>query len=112
MRVWVVCLILFFGAAELYQWIQKQDLPLPVTLAAGLLLAIASNLDKQTFLPWSQSQDLPWKSERAASPKASVLPPIPAAERYYPGPQLPQLHPPAQPAVSFTIQKAPESQEV
>ena len=44
MQVWIVCLVLFFGAAEFYQWAKGLALPLPVLIASGVLLAIASNL--------------------------------------------------------------------
>lgn len=46
MRVWGVCFVLFFGAAEFYQWMQGLTLPLPFFIALGGLLAIASNADK------------------------------------------------------------------
>jgi hypothetical protein len=44
MQVWIVCLVLFFGTAEFYQWAKGLALPLPVLIASGALLAIASNL--------------------------------------------------------------------
>ena len=44
MQVWIVCLVLFFGIAEFYQWAKGLALPLPVLIASGVLLAIASNL--------------------------------------------------------------------
>jgi hypothetical protein len=46
MRVWGFCFVLFFGAAEFYQWMQGLTLPLPFFIALGGLLAIASNADK------------------------------------------------------------------
>ena len=50
MRVWGVCFVLFFGAAEFYQWMQGLTLPLPFFIALGGLLAIASNADKWRIL--------------------------------------------------------------
>lgn len=50
MRVWGVCFVLFFGAAEFYQWMQGLTLPLPFFIALGGLLAIASNADKWSIL--------------------------------------------------------------
>jgi hypothetical protein len=50
MRVWGVCFVLFFGAAEFYQWMQGLTLPLPFFVALGGLLAIASNADKWLLL--------------------------------------------------------------
>jgi hypothetical protein len=49
MRVWVICFVLFFGAAEFYQWVQGLTLPLPFFVVLGGLLAIASNADKWGF---------------------------------------------------------------
>lgn len=46
MRVWVLSFVLFFSAAELYQWLQKITLPFPVFVIAGALLAIASNVNQ------------------------------------------------------------------
>jgi hypothetical protein len=45
-KVWVVCFVLFFGLAELYQWVEQIALPLPVYGVAGLLLALLSNPDR------------------------------------------------------------------
>ena len=52
MRVWLICVIAFFGIAELYQWLQEQvqDLPLPVYAVAGLLLAALSNANRWRHL--------------------------------------------------------------
>ena len=50
MRVWGVCFVLFFGAAEFYQWMQGLTLPLPFFVVLGGLLAIASNADKWGIL--------------------------------------------------------------
>lgn len=46
MQVWAVSFFVFFGAAELYQWLQGITLPFPVLVVAGAILAIASNADK------------------------------------------------------------------
>ena len=73
MRVWGVCFVLFFGAAEFYQWMQGLTLPLPFFIALGGLLAIASNADKWRIL-----------TRPVQSAPSTVLPkpqpaPIPAA---------------------------------
>jgi len=73
MRVWGVCFVLFFGAAEFYQWMQGLTLPLPFFIALGGLLAIASNTDKWRIL-----------TRPVQSAPSTVLPkpqptPIPAA---------------------------------
>ncbi|MBW4657706.1 MAG: hypothetical protein KME15_03460 [Drouetiella hepatica Uher 2000/2452] len=53
MQVLLVCLVLFFVASELYQWIQGMTLPLPMLIVAGVALAIASNLRSLSVPPWS-----------------------------------------------------------
>jgi hypothetical protein len=57
MQIWIVLLIAVLGGTELLQWVQGFSLPLPILCAAGIALAIASNKDKQTRLPW-RSVDL------------------------------------------------------
>lgn len=106
MQVWVVCFVVFFGAAELYQWLQGISLPLPVLVIAGALLAIASNSDKWTNPTLSSSissvQELP--------SQAPVIPAIPSATatpQHYPGVQLPNLTPSGR-SISFMVSK-PES---
>ncbi|HEY9640120.1 MAG TPA: hypothetical protein V6C57_06530 [Coleofasciculaceae cyanobacterium] len=91
MQVLVVCVILFFGAAELYQWMQGMELPLPVWVAAGVVLAIASNLNHPLFLSWKAARQV----------KPSGVPPAapPAYEATAP---FPQLDSPAQP-LSLTM---------
>ncbi|MBW4657709.1 MAG: hypothetical protein KME15_03475 [Drouetiella hepatica Uher 2000/2452] len=53
MQVLLVCLVLFFVASELYQWIQGMTLPLPMLIVAGVALAIASNLRSLSVPSWS-----------------------------------------------------------
>jgi hypothetical protein len=55
MQVWVICFVVFFGAAELYQWVRGLTLPLPVFIVLGGLLAIASNADQWGILRRPQS---------------------------------------------------------
>lgn len=43
MRVWVTTFVVLFAIAELFQWLQKFTLPLPMYILGGALLAIASN---------------------------------------------------------------------
>jgi len=52
MKVWITCFILLFGASELFQWFREISLPLPFFVVGGVLLAIASNYDKLTHLPF------------------------------------------------------------
>lgn len=98
-RVWVVCFVVFFGSAELYQWVQGITLPMPVMVIAGVLLAIAANTDQ-----------FPRKSVLPPTPVDPLIPPmdVPAPteappSRFYPGAQLPNLSPQASRSISFTI---------
>ncbi|MEO1123611.1 MAG: hypothetical protein AAFW84_09630 [Cyanobacteria bacterium J06635_15] len=49
LRLWVVCFVLLFGCAEGYQWVSQLhwfsevSLSLPLVIAGGMALAIASN---------------------------------------------------------------------
>jgi hypothetical protein len=119
MQVWIVCCLVFFGAAELYQWLQGVTLPMPVFVITGALLAVASNaskvLPKQTRWqpmhpatpPESTPAIDPPSSSHSAFPPPTVAPP-----RHYPGGQLPNFAAPAPRSISFTIEKAqPMSEE-
>ncbi|MBW4615907.1 MAG: hypothetical protein KME21_22020 [Desmonostoc vinosum HA7617-LM4] len=46
MRVWLACFLVLFALAELFDWIQKFNLPLPIYILGGAFLAVASNYDK------------------------------------------------------------------
>jgi hypothetical protein len=72
MRVWVICFVVFFGAAELYQWLQGLTLPLPVFIALGGLLAIASNANQWGIFPRSQSVTPSTPPVQAPAPPAAI----------------------------------------
>ena len=94
MQVWIVCLVLFFGIAEFYQWAKGLELPLPVLIASGALLAIASNLrSTQLRAAVSPSQPLtvPTKPAIAASSSPVVVESVAASDRVF------------QRSISFTI---------
>ena len=55
MQVLLVCLVLFFAVSELYQWMQGMTLPLPMLIAAGIVLAIASNLRSLSVPSWNSN---------------------------------------------------------
>jgi phosphotransferase system glucose/maltose/N-acetylglucosamine-specific IIC component len=98
MQVWIVCLVLFFGIAEFYQWAKGLSLPVPVLIAAGVLLAIASNLRSAS----TPSTPMPFTAPPAAAPSAAAPPtalPITAAT-------TPVVS--VQSSISFTI-RSPES---
>lgn len=46
MRVWLACFLLLFALAELFDWLKKFNLPLPIYILGGAFLAVASNYDK------------------------------------------------------------------
>lgn len=46
MTVWLVCFLVLFALAELFDWIKGFSVPLPISILAGTLLAVASNYDK------------------------------------------------------------------
>jgi hypothetical protein len=46
MTVWLVCFLVLFALAELFNWVKQFDLPLPVAILAGAVLAVASNYEK------------------------------------------------------------------
>jgi hypothetical protein len=71
MRVWLTCFILLFGAAELYQWVQKLSLPMPIFVLGGVFLALFSNFDKLKEFPFHpEYQDPKLPSSEAPSVEA------------------------------------------
>jgi hypothetical protein len=53
MRVWLVCFVVLFAIAQLFDWVKGLQLPLPIYILGGAFLAVASNYDKLfgTYLP-------------------------------------------------------------
>ena len=45
-QVAIACFLVLFGAVELMDWFQKRDLPMPVLVMGGVLLAVGSNYNK------------------------------------------------------------------
>lgn len=79
MRVWIVCFILLFGSAELLEWLQQFSLPLPIFVLGGVFLAIASNYNQLTDLPFHpdyEDPSLPTGDTGLATP---VMPPTTAS---------------------------------
>mgnify|MGYP005851137943 CR=1 FL=1 len=99
MQVWLLCVLLFFGAAEFYQWVQGFTLPMPVLVLAGALLAVASNADK-----FPSKGAIP-----SSAPQPNAPPPVskPPASEALTQSSLPLPEPPAQTtrSISFTIRK-------
>ncbi len=65
-QFWIAIFFILLAVAQLYQSLQDINLPLPVYLGLGVVLAVASNAqskfsfsqDRQQTLPQSQSADL------------------------------------------------------
>lgn len=105
MYVWLVCFVVLFGLAELYPWVQGIVLPFPLTLLAGVGLAIASNLNHRSRLAERAPPAPPPVPVSAASASSTVAP---MTENV-------PLSPPSQPpplnalaandTISFTIRK-------
>ena len=59
-QFWIAIFFIFLAAAELYQSIKDIELPLPVYLGLGTILAIASNYQQQlSFADDRQTTQLP-----------------------------------------------------
>ncbi len=48
MRIWLACFFVLFALAELFDWVKKinLNLPLPIYILGGAFLAVVSNYDK------------------------------------------------------------------
>ena len=46
LQVAIACFLILLGAVELLQWFQKRNLPMPVLVMGGMLLAVGSNYTK------------------------------------------------------------------
>lgn len=46
LQVAIACFLVLFGSVELMDWFQKRNLPMPVLVMGGVLLAVGSNYDK------------------------------------------------------------------
>ena len=57
MRLWIFSFLVLLGMVELYQWLKDFTVPLPVFIAGGALLAIASNYGKYPGWSFGQQSD-------------------------------------------------------
>jgi hypothetical protein len=102
MRVWLVCFILLLGSAELFHWVQRFSLPLPIFILGGAFLAIASNYDKLTDLPFHPDHDtLPPDppSKPSVAPASQAAVPLSRSDVHRPSLD------PRPTAISFEIKK-------
>ena len=69
-KVWLTCFVVWFLLAELLQWLQGMRVPEPVFWAGGLLLAIASNVEKRAGAPfkWFERATAHASAARPAAP--------------------------------------------
>jgi hypothetical protein len=118
MKIWATTFVGLFGLVELYQWVQHFNwtitLPLPVFILGGAALAIASNYDKRSGLPFALKFQ---ESKAIANPTPTVINPaqsgVPVqfnSTQKSLEPQLPNLKSQPTRPISFTIHR-PESQE-
>ncbi|MBF2089967.1 MAG: hypothetical protein IGR80_05570 [Synechococcales cyanobacterium K44_A2020_017] len=79
MQIWTVCFLIFFLATQVYQMVKEVSLPLPLAIAGGILLAIASNIRRST--PSSSSSVTPSVTPPVTTPSVtpSVTPSAPPA---------------------------------
>lgn len=103
MNVWLTSCVLLFVLAQVYQSLEHMTLPLPVFILGGVLLAIASNFDKQAGLP------LRFRSPQAVQPLP--LTPSPAAPLQPTPSSTADQTPPPQRSISFVIQEQPSTTE-
>ncbi|MEX0270934.1 hypothetical protein AB3R30_17465 [Leptolyngbyaceae cyanobacterium UHCC 1019] len=100
MQLWLTSFVLLFGAVEFWQWVQQVSLPMPFFVLGGALLAIASNYDKFSKLPFHlDSQALDPQTKQATVTQANQAA-IPA------NPQKPSVKSSVRSSpISFEIQK-------
>ncbi len=74
MKLWIGLFVALFGLAELFQWFRHFALPLPIFILGGAFLAIASNSDKRTGLPFLSDSLANTLSNRLDSPQTPLRP--------------------------------------
>jgi hypothetical protein len=87
MKLWLVCFLLLFFAAETAQWlgqlawVSSVELSLPLTVAGGIGLAIASQHSRWPGLGASSAKPEPPPVPTATPPPASPAPPPKASHK-------------------------------
>lgn len=79
-QFWIAIFFILLAIAQLYQSIKEIDLPLPVYLVLGTLLAVASNY--QHKVSFGQVRQVPLQEIKVAEPVlgSSPVPVLPATE--------------------------------
>jgi hypothetical protein len=89
-QFWIAIFFILLAVAELYQSIKDINLPLPVYLVLGTILAVASNSQRQ--LSFSQDRQVPIQEIKDSAPGlAAAQPPSLATTDN----TLPQISPPS-----------------
>jgi hypothetical protein len=101
MKVWITCFVLLFGATEVLQWVKQFSMPLPIFILGGAFLAIASNYDKLTHLPFH----LDYKKPDALQESVPVERSPQEAQPIRPQTVRDLQRQPASRTISFTIRK-------
>jgi hypothetical protein len=75
-QVWIALFFILLALTELYQSIQKIDLPFPAYLVLGTLLAVASNYQYKALFGQTRAATLPESGKTSAltSIQLPVLP--------------------------------------
>ncbi|WP_439344040.1 hypothetical protein, partial [Vacuolonema iberomarrocanum] len=76
MTTFMVLFGLFFGIAELFPWLAQFSSAPPIFIGAGILLAIASNLNQAAGLPWQSAE-----ASRKTSLAKPTTPAVPATSK-------------------------------
>lgn len=109
MYLWLVCFVVLFGLSELYPWVQGVALPFPVTLLAGVGLAIASNFNHRSRW-FEQAPLVPPTVPPAPAASSPSVAPVTENVPLSPAPHRPPLSVRAtNDAISFTIRKPGEN---
>ncbi len=110
MKVWIGLFVALFGLAELFQWFRNFALPLPIFILGGAFLAIASNSDKRTGLPFLSDSFANTFSNRFDPPQPPlrpITPPSPTATGTPSTPSTPTATKPTSPSPSPQSSKEP-----
>jgi hypothetical protein len=72
-QFWIAIFFIFLAVAELYQSIKDIDLPLPIYLGLGTILAIASNYQQQFLFDSTFVEVAPVENSQI-TPLQSIIP--------------------------------------
>ncbi|ESA34278.1 hypothetical protein N836_17830 [Leptolyngbya sp. Heron Island J] len=96
MQFWAVCIVCFYVALALFNWVTGlhwlAEASLPLSILAGVGLAIASSTSTTSLPPTESTTDVPTPPEPEPAPQKAATQKPPA----------PQQH---SPSISFTINK-------